>query len=135
MIANTFFKPSHQRARTIIGDQLKDIEHFRTYDLSPHPERAGIMVKSNTAVVVLHDGRCYVGKSYCAPMDTYNPSRGYEIALGRALRSVVDSEFWGTGCTFFVYDKEGRALRNAVKEELERAQMVTMFNAGPQKHA
>src|SRR5262245_46121151 len=38
------------------------------------------------AVVVLTDGRCYVGISRCGRKDQFHRSRGHEIAVGRAMR-------------------------------------------------
>lgn len=41
------------------------------------------------AVVVLTDGRCYVGIARCGKRDQFNRSRGHEIAVGRAMKRAL----------------------------------------------
>ena len=135
MVANSFFKQSHHRAKEIIGDNLKDIEHFRTYDPNPAAVRENVDVEtlypSNTAVLVLNDGRCYVGKSYCSPKDRYNPSRGYEIALGRAMKEAgLCIQSGGYYSDFKVSSALcGRSLRDEVRKQLMFYSMVGKFNS------
>lgn len=129
MVNNSFFKDSHKKAVLLLGDHLKDIEHFRTFDPSPHPERAGVMVASNTAVVVMDTGMCFVGKSYCAPHDVYNHSRGYEVALGRALSEAAYGHAHHSDWLKVPSYLQGRDLRNAVKEKLTEMSIVHTFVA------
>lgn len=129
MVNHTFFKDSHKKAITLLDDRLVDIEHFRTFDPSPHPERAGVMVASNTAVVVMEKGVCFVGKSYCAPHDIYNHSRGYEVALGRALSEAAFGHARHSNWLKVPGYLRGKALRNAVKEKLTELGIVHTFVA------
>lgn len=89
-----YLSNQHQRLAKPIFDIIKDLEHYRsTVDLWTildngreyyHWDRP-----KHTAVIVLKDGSCYVGEAVCSEVDSYNRKTGYNIAVGRALKSVV----------------------------------------------
>ena len=87
-----------------IGDSFMDMEHFR-------------LPNKNVSVVVLIDGRCFVGRSNCSDKDVYNPHMGYRIAFGRALKRAAS---YGVEADFVVEKSlQGRDLRAQVRKELK----------------
>jgi hypothetical protein len=68
-----------------LGDELYAVEHIRGESY-------------NVAVVVLRDGRYFVGTAVLNPTDQYNRRIGHEIAVGRALDAALtcpsDGSLW-----------------------------------------
>lgn len=71
------FKPWIRRLNGV----LFELEHFVNRPDGPKTKPVG-----NVAVVVLKDGRAFVGKSKCSDTDQWNHKRGFNIAVGRALK-------------------------------------------------
>lgn len=108
MVNSILIKKAHMRLGEILGDKLKDVEHFR-------------WGTSHIAVACLVDGTCFTGMSVCNPKDRYNRSRGHTIAVGRALKKAVDSydSYGYMGCDFWI--EPGivkKDLRDACREKL-----------------
>ena len=103
-----FFRPSHEERVKRLGVSLKDVEHFRYYN------REGQIM--HVAVVVIRPGRAYIGTAACSKRDNYNRKRGYEIAVGRALKAA-DSPMIG----FAVGTVDGVVLRDACRFVVEEA--------------
>ena len=93
------FKPQHQRLVRLIGFQrILDIEHFRhKVDRVDYFDAGGNLYThenrpANTAVVVLRDGSCYVGRAVCSEADNYSRRIGHTISVGRSLRKIYNKE-------------------------------------------
>jgi len=77
-----------------LGDELYAVEHFKSS-------------VGNVAVVVLSDGRYFIGTAKLNPKDNYSRKLGHEIALGRALARAVNYPLNGHG---FLWPEGGKAL-------------------------
>lgn len=82
-----------------IGDRFLEHEHYRLYDdgvmtVEYKGREAHLPLgeaRGNLAVVVLKDGRCYIGKAVCAQADQYVKKKGYRLAVKRALEKAARS--------------------------------------------
>ena len=94
-----------------LGDDLYAVEHIRGEGY-------------NVAVVVLQDGRFYVGTAVLNPIDQYNRRIGHEIAVGRALEAALrfpmedeaDGVLWRGEGNELVGRDLGNACRRVARE-------------------
>ena len=86
-----------------LGDQLYAVEHYR-YD------------ESNVAIVVLQDGRYFIGTARTSPKDNYCRKIGHEIAVGRALNWAITQSDAPSGILWSVEQLAGRELGKACRE-------------------
>lgn len=98
-----------KRWLTRLDGQLWEIEHFKVYEYGEAtwswPDAKDITNKwpvGNCAVVVLKDGRAFVGKAMCSERDQYNHKRGFNMAVGRALKKAVVGRVVSNSADFMV---------------------------------
>ena len=108
MAKDRFFKLSHDKWVKSVYPYLVDYEHF----ILKFQYRQPI----HLAVVVLDSGVCYVGERRFGHTEQYNRKRGFETALGRALKRAVREP---TEYDFMVDNElSGRELREVCIDKL-----------------
>ena len=110
-VNDRFYKHSHNRWVRAISSHIADYEHFIL--------RFDYRQPIHMAVVVLTDGRCYVGERRFDHNEQYNRKRGFETAIGRALKLAAKNINDMFACDFTL-DNElvGRELREACIDQL-----------------
>ena len=105
-------KREHQRVFRTIAKKFHDVEHFRVVEKNMH-----------IAVVVLKDGRCFIGVSKVAKRDTYSRKIGHTMSVGRAM------QYAGKYDADFVVNKKliGRDLRDACRRHLVEVGMMEPY--------
>ena len=103
-------KKGYAKHLEVLGDELYAVEHTRGDNC-------------NAAVVILNDGRYYVGLSRCNPIDQYNHKLGHEIAVGRALFAATslvpsDGKLWNPGDTPLTGRDLGKVCRSIAFQNL-----------------
>lgn len=74
----------------VLGERYKDHENYRVFDDAGRP-------RGNVAVIILVDGRCYVGRTTCSLKDQYSRRTGYVLAVKRAIERAgrgMEYNFW-----------------------------------------
>lgn len=100
---NLPLKKGYEKHIVALGEDLYAVEHIRGEDY-------------NVAVVVLQDGRYFVGTALLNPIDQRNKRLGHEIAVGRALDAAVTCPSPGSLWSGAGNPLVGRDLGNACRQ-------------------